>query len=225
MAVSLTLGTAALVLGGGLLAWLSSAPAPARTSHGPKNPAVEVLRGQLEKEPCDRTRAVQYAQALFSTDDWRESIRFSDDFVTRCGKFPQLRSISYSAHIRLSEFDLAIRDATELIESAPGNASYRVWRALAHQSRGASELALGDFQEAFRLQPEQFQVANHLATAYEQSRQPCEAHRVLEEHQRVNSDSARRLEVMEWLARLETQGPCGAKGGKSGAAARKPGKH
>jgi hypothetical protein len=65
-------------------------------------------------EGGDQTRAVQYAQTLFSAEDWRGSLQFSDDFVTRCGKFPQLRSISYSAHIRLSEFDLAVRDATEL---------------------------------------------------------------------------------------------------------------
>ena len=174
--------------------------------YGPKGVLVAKLRGELEKEPCNRTKAVQYAQTVFSAEDWRGSIRFADDFVARCGKFPQLRSITYSAHIRLSEFDLAIRDATELIESAPGNAGYWVWRGLAHQSREQSEQALGDFQQAFRLQPEQFQVANQLASAYERLDRPCDAHLVVLEHQQSNIESLGRPEVTKRLAQLAAQG-------------------
>lgn len=201
---------AVLGLGGYLGARsLASNPPEPTFDYGARRSLVLSLRSQLAAEPCDRTRAVQYAQTLFSAEDWRGSVRFSDDFVTRCGQFPQLRSISYSAHMRLSEFEPAIRDATELVESAPNNVSYRVWRALAYQARGASQQALADFQEAFRLQPEQFQVANQLATAYERSHQPCEAHRVLVEHQRANPKALRQLEVLERLALLESQGHCG----------------
>ena len=177
-----------------------------RFDYGPKGVLVAKLRNELEKEPCDRTRAVQYAQTVFSAEDWRGSIQFADDFIARCGKFPQLRSITYSAHIRLSEFDLAIRDATELIESAPGNAGYWVWRGLAHQSREQSEQALADFQQAFRLQPEQFQVANQLASAYERLDRPCDAHLVMLEHQQSNLESVARPEVTKRIAQLAAQG-------------------
>lgn len=218
LAVSFLGVLAVLGIGGYLGARsLASSPPEPTFDYGPKRALVMSLRSQLAAEPCDRTRAVQYAQTLFSAEDWRGSIQFSDDFVTRCGKFPQLRSISYSSHMRLSEFEPAIRDATELVESAPNNVSYRVWRALARQSRGESTQALEDFQEAFRLQPEEFQVANQLATAYEKSRQPCEAHRVLVEHQRANPKSLRRLDVLERLATLEAQGHCGAGGGTAKA--------
>jgi tetratricopeptide (TPR) repeat protein len=225
MVLSLGLGGVVIALGVGYLAWRGAAPAPAGASfdYGPKRAAVAALRAQLDQEPCDRGRAVQYAQTLFSAEDWRGSIRFTDDFIARCGKFPQLRSISYSAHMRLSEFEPASQDATELVDSAPNNASYRVWRALAHQSRGASEQALGDFQEAFRLQPEQFQVANQLATTYERLHQPCEAHRVLTAHLRTRRPAPQDPELMGRIALLEAEGHCGA-GGKVDVSATKPGK-
>ncbi|MCY1080972.1 TIGR02281 family clan AA aspartic protease [Archangium lansingense] len=180
--------------------------------YGPKRGLVAQLRSALEKEPCDRTKAVQYIQTVFSAGDWRGSIQFADDFSARCGKFPQLRSISYSAHMQLSEFDLAIRDATELIDSAPGNAGYWVWRAMAHQSREQSEQALGDFQQAFRLQPEQFQVANQLATAYERLDRPCEGHLVMLEHQQSNIESLGRPEVTKRIAQLAAMGCESGKG-------------
>jgi aspartyl protease family protein len=181
--------------------------------YGQKGGLVAKLRRELEREPCDRTKAVQYTQTVFSAQDWRGSIQFADDFIARCGKFPQLRSITYSAHIRLSEFDLAVRDATELIESAPGNAGYWVWRAMAHQSRDQkSEQALGDFQQAFRLQPEQFQVANQLASAYEILDRPCDAHLVMLEHQQSDPKSFGRPEVTKRIAQLAAQGCALGKG-------------
>jgi Flp pilus assembly protein TadD len=209
------LGVAALGLclvgaGVGYVRWRENAPAAPEPGfdYGAHRGRVLALRSQLEKEPCDRTRGVEFAQTLFSLQDWRGSVRFTDDFIARCGRFPALRSISYSAHIRLSEFEPAIRDATELIDSAPANAGYRVWRALAYQSRGAAEESLVDFQEAFKLQPEQFQVANQLATTYEQRNQPCEAWRVLREHQRVSSQASHNPEIVGRAQGLALRGRC-----------------
>ncbi len=219
------LGVLGVAAAGAYVAWRSHGPAPSEPSfdYGPRSAQITAMRHQLEKEPCDRSKAVQFAQALFAAEDWRGSVVYADDFVARCGPFPQLRSVSYSAHMRLSEFDLALKDATELVDSAPNNAGYRVWRALAHQSRGASEQALTDLQEAFRLKPEEFQVANQLAATYERLRQPCEAYRVLLEHQRLNKDSAARPDVRDRVELLYAEGRCGAIGGGE-APARAPGK-
>lgn len=224
--VGLALGLVVLLGVGGYVAWrASAAPSSSQPSfdYGDKSAVVEAHRHQLEKEPCDRTRAVQYAQVLFSAEDWRGCLRFADDFVARCGKFPALRSITYSAHMRLSEFDLAIQDATELVDSAPGNAGYRVWRALAFQSKGAAEQSLKDLEEAFRLQPEQVQVASQLANAYEQQRRPCEALDVLHKHLRLNPDSQRRPDLQERYLLLREQGNCRV-GDTVTAPADKPGK-
>lgn len=182
--------------------------------YGPKGALVAKLRKELEKEPCDRTKAVQYAQTVFSAEDWRGSIQFADGFIARCGKFPQIRSLTYSAHTRLGEFDLAIRDATELIESAPSNAGYRLWRAMAYEARGAFDEALKDFEEGFRLQPNQLQLANQLAGAYERQKRPCDAYFVLLDHVKANPASAGLPELEARLIRLLDQGKCSGKRNK-----------
>jgi tetratricopeptide (TPR) repeat protein len=169
---------------------------------------VTMLRQQLEKDPCDRSKGVAYVQALFTAQDWRGTLLNAEDFIARCGPFPQLRSVTYSAHMHLSEFDLALRDATELIESAPDNAGYWVWRGLAHEASQAFDKALADFEEAFRLQPAQFQVANHLSSAYERQKQPCEAYFVLLDHLRVNPGLAGQPKFEKRLLTLLDKGPC-----------------
>ena len=182
--------------------------------YGRKAVLVAKLREELAKEPCNRTKVVEYLQTVLSAEDWRGTIRDADDFITRCGKFPQLRSLTYSAHTRLSEFDLAIRDATELIEHAPSNAGYRLWRAMAYEARGAFDEALKDFEEAFRLQPEQFQVANQLASAYERKKRPCDAYFVLLDHVKANPAQAGVPQMEERLIGLLDQGKCSGKRSK-----------
>ncbi|HSP80746.1 MAG TPA: tetratricopeptide repeat protein [Myxococcaceae bacterium] len=189
----------------------SSAEAEGGFDYGRKAVLVAKLKGELAKEPCNRTKVVEYLQTLLSAEDWRGTIRDADDFIARCGKFPQLRSFTWSAHTRLSEFDLAVRDATELIDSAPRNAGYWVWRAMAHESRGALDEALKDFEQAFSLQPDKFQIANQLASAYERQKQPCEAYDVLLEHVRMNPGIAGQPDMEARLLNLLDQGKCTGK--------------
>jgi tetratricopeptide (TPR) repeat protein len=177
-------------------------------NYGLKAPHIKKLRQQLAKEPCDRTKGVEYVQALFAAEDWRGTLQSAEDFIARCGKFPQLRSLTYSAHMRLSEFDQAIGDATELIESTPGNGGYWVWRAQAHESKQESDKALADFEQAFSLQPTAFQVANHLASAYERRKRPCDAYFVLLEHVKQNPHVAGQPDFEARLLQLVDQGKC-----------------
>ena len=156
-------------------------------------------------ESCDRTKAAAYVQKLFAAEDWRGTVRSADDFVARCGKFPQLRSVTYSAHMRLSEFDLAIQDATELIESAPRNAGHYVWRGMAYESIHATDKPLADFEEAFRLKPELFQTANQLATAYEKQDRPCDGYFVLLEHAKANPAISGEAKFEKRLLQLKDQ--------------------
>lgn len=203
-------GVAVLALG---VAYLSGvlpgqAPSEPEFDYGRKGVLVRKLREELAEAPCDRPKAAEYLQAVFSANDLRGSIRFADDFIARCGKFPQLRSITYSAHTRLNEFELAIKDATELIESSPGNAGYWVWRGMAHEANSAPVLALADYQQAFRLKPDEFQAMNQLATAYGRQRRPCDAYLVLLEHVQINPTSGGRPDVRTWLAGLASDGTC-----------------
>ncbi len=205
-------GAAYMYRSGVLPAGDASGASPASEfNYGARAPQIAKLREQLAKEPCDRTRAAEYVQTLFAAEDWRGSVRAADDFVARCGKFPQLRSVTYSAHIRLSEFDLAIQDATELIESAPRNAGHYVWRAMAYESSRATDKALADFEQAFSLKPEAFQLANQLATAYEKQDRPCDAYFVLLEHVKANPAIAGEPKMEKRLLQLKDQGTCTGK--------------
>ncbi|WP_309894709.1 hypothetical protein [Archangium sp.] len=180
-------------------------------NYGTRARQVAKLREQLAKEPCDRTKAAEYVQTLFAAGDWRGTVRSADDFVARCGKFPQLRSVTYSAHMQLSEFDLAIQDATELIENAPRNAGHYVWRAMAYESNRATDKALADFEQAFELKPEAFQMANQLATAYEKLDRPCDAYFVLLEHVKANPAINGEAKMEKRLLQLMGQGQCTGK--------------
>lgn len=169
------------------------------------------LRDQLAEKPCDRPTVVEYVQALFSANNWRGSIQSTDNFISRCGKFPQLRSVTYSAHMRLSEYSLAVQDATELIESAPDNPGHWVWRAMAYDLSKAPDMALADFEKAFSLKPEQFYLADQLASAYERQRRHCDAHSVLLEHLKANGALAGQPKMETRLLRLMAEGKCTGK--------------
>lgn len=214
------LGVVALVAGGAYVVSVSGSDgAPSDTSsfdYGPKAPLVAKLRGELKKEPCNRTQMMELSKLLFSVQDWRGTIQASEDFIARCGKFTQLRSLTYSAHIRLSEFDLALKDAAELIESAPRNAGYWVWSGLAHEALGDFDKAVADFQQAFGLQPDQLQVANQLASAYERQLKPCDALLVLLQHLQAKPSSEGDGQLQERMAALATAGQCDV-GGKGRA--------
>jgi len=184
--------------------------------YGPKTGRVAKVRKQLEREPCDRTKMMELSQLLFSVQDWRGTIQSSEDFITRCGKFTQPRSLTYSAHIRLSEFDLALKDAAELIESSPRNASYWVWSGLAHEAKGDLDKAVGDFQQAFGLQPDQVQVANQLASVYERQQKPCDALLVLLQHLQAEPAAEADSRIKERMAKLAVEGKCDV-GGKGRA--------
>lgn len=182
---------------------------PAHDFHyGPKNAQVLQLRRHLGKEPCDRTKALELVQIMFRADDWRGTLLISEDFLTRCGKFPALRQLTYSAHTRLSEFALAVRDATELIDSAPTNAGYWIWRGMALEASGKPEQALEDFQQAFLLQPDQAHIANHLASAYERQHKPCDALLTLLKHLQSNTERAASSELINRIAMLDAVGKC-----------------
>ena len=147
-------------------------------------------------------------RALLAAHDFEGVARSGEDFVARCGPNLQLRPLTYAAHMQLKEFDKAIQDASELIESKPSNAGYWVWRGVARQARGELEAGLEDLRQAFERVPEQYQVANHLATAYESLGRHCEALRTLQEHLKRKPESAREVNLHEQVQRLRLAGPC-----------------
>jgi tetratricopeptide (TPR) repeat protein len=207
-----TLGAVLLLGGGALLVFQLGSGGKARpvptVDHGPQTARIALLRSQSAQAPCDRAKALEYVQALFNAKDMQGTAQAADDFISRCGMAAPLRQLSYSARTRLSEFNLAIRDATELIDSAPENVGYWVWRGAAHEASGDPEKALADFQQAFKLQPGQTHVAHQLASAYERLLKQCEALEVLRQHLQANPAEKKRTELRERMELLEHEGQC-----------------
>lgn len=194
----------------GLLPPLSlGTPAEPGFDYGVRASVVRRLRAQLEAEPCNRSKAVELAQELSSHQDWHGTLQLSEDFMSRCEHSTQLQQLVYSAHMRLGQHELAVQAASRLLERAPRNVNYLVWRGQAHQALNAPEQALADFQQAFSLQPEQLHLARLLATAQLRLQQPCEARRTLQHFLQSKPPEPARTEASSWAAQLERDSPCG----------------
>lgn len=201
-------GVALLGLGGAYAAGLVGPERKPEFDYGSKRPLVVHQREQLEREPCDRTRASEYTQTLASLGDWETTLATVDAFVAKCGPFPALRSLSYAARMRQKDYALALRDADELVGAAPTNASYLVWRAQAHEAAQALEPALADFEKAFELKPGQRQVAGLLAQAYERRERRCDALRVLQRHVQETPASGKEAALLTQMSELQRVGAC-----------------
>lgn len=197
----------------------SSAPAAPAFDYGDKAQTVIRQRFQLEQEPCSKPKVLQLTQTLLAARDFAGTLQVVEGFDTRCGKFTQLRQAAYTAHTRLDQLDLAVKDATELIDSAPKNPGYRLWRGLAYEALKQDEAALADFEAAFQSHPDQVQIANVLVRAYEKRGRPCDELRTRREHLRANPQAGGGAHVEKRMADLEAAGRCGAAGGAPAGAA------
>jgi len=198
---------AALGLGGAWAAGLIGPQGAPEFDYGGKGALVRHQRDKLERDPCNRTLASEYAQTLAAAQDWEGALATVDAFTQKCGSFPQLRSLSYATRMRRGEFALAVKDATELLSASPSNASYLIWRAQAYEAAKELAPALADFEKAFELKPGQKQVASHLAAAYERRQRPCDGLRVLREHVALVADSGRDAALVGQLGPLQRACP------------------
>jgi clan AA aspartic protease (TIGR02281 family) len=136
---------------------------------------IERLRAIIAKEPCDRARILDLANAVIQAGDARGSLFHANAFFKKCGDYPRLRWITYEAHKQLSEWPLALADASLLIESDPNDADYRGWRGLVNDQMGQLEPAAQDYRQALMLRPQLRDVPLNLANIYERQGKPCEA--------------------------------------------------
>ena len=135
---------------------------------------VERLRAQLLKEPCDRRTILELAEAEFRAGDHRGTLFHCEAFFKKCGDYPRLRWITFEAHKQLSEWKLAIDEATTLIASDPHDADFRAWRGLVHEQTGDLAHAAEDFRQALMLRPELHDLPINLANVYEKQGKACE---------------------------------------------------
>jgi aspartyl protease family protein len=191
--------------------------APARAERKSREPAqdwgkyagrIRALVAAQQKEPCDRTKALELSQLLLRAGDHRGVLTRADAFFTACGDMPRLRWDMYEAHRQLSEWDLAIAEATKLIESDRTDPDFWWWRGRAEALKGDFEAAARDHGQAVALCPRCI-GAWDLADALEQLGRPCEGVAPL---QTMLSLSKKHLDEDRVRARIEdlkTVGNCG----------------
>lgn len=190
---------AAALVAGAFFALRRPPPAPPQP---PPVVAKDPLVEALEKEPCDRRAMLELARQLMRAHENRDAIDRSNAFLERCGTDTQLRSLMYTAHSYLSDWDGAIAEATKLLEQAPNDASYYAWRGVAQEKRGDLKAAVADFQQALAIEPKMGGIPFNLADDFERLGTPCEAIGPLEQYIHFNpGDAASAAGRLEQLGR------------------------
>ena len=192
-----------------------AAPAP---NWGKYAREIRPLIAALQTEPCDRTKALELSQLLLRANDNRGVLAHDEAFFAACGDMSRLRWDMYQAHMDLSEWDLAIAEATKLIESDRTNNTYWFWRGRAHAKKGDLDAAVANFHQELALCPECL-GAWDLADALEKLGRPCEAIPPLETMVRLNKRVDERR-VQARIADLTARGDCVSNIGQSSAKAR-----
>jgi tetratricopeptide (TPR) repeat protein len=169
---------------------------------------VRAQTEEADREPCDRKRVLTLTETQLKAGDNRGALKRADAFFRRCGAWPRLLWVTYSAHERLSEHELAIADATKLIEQDPNDKDYWWWRGAAYREKGELEKAAADFQQSLTVEPALLGIPFDLANVYERLGRPCDAMKAIEQFLVYHPDVRDRARVDERLERLNKMGKC-----------------
>lgn len=211
---------AAVAVGG--LALLTRNRLPATTNakasfdYGSHAADVSRLRTRLAETPCDRRLIVDYGEVLLRSGDNRGAIAACDGFFAHCGQYPRLRWVKFSAHQYLSEWDLAVAEATTLIDADPFDKDYWWWRGQSYAEQGKLEEAARDYQQAISLEPRLKSIPFNLIQVYRKLNRPCDGLHTLERYLDTYPAHRREPNVQRLLEELGTSA-CGELAGKGRA--------
>ena len=181
---------------------------------------IDKLRASLTQEPCDRSTIVELGEGLMRVGEPREALERSRTFFGRCGAYPRLLWVTYSANERLGKWPDAIDDATKLIESDPGSKDYWCWRGLIEEHHGVPEEAARDYRQAIAIEPALSGIPINLADLYERLGRPCDAIEPLEQLVHYHPSSSMQLHAR--IERLSALPACKALSGTGEALIRFP---
>jgi tetratricopeptide (TPR) repeat protein len=198
MTAALGLAVAAATLGG--VVWLVSRERS--FDYGIHTGEVHALTGQLAAEPCDRPVALALTETMLRAGDYRGVLGRIATFGQKCGEWPRLLWVSYSAHERLSEHDAAIVDATRLIALSPDDKDFWWWRAIAQEEKGELDAAVAGYRRSLELEPRMTGIPFNLANLLERQGRYCEAMAPLNDFLRYHPDVSDRVSVETRLDRL-----------------------
>jgi aspartyl protease family protein len=170
---------------------------------------IRSLIASLQKEPCDRTKALELSQLLLRAHDNHGVLTHDEAFFAACGDMSRLRWDMYEAHKNLSEWDLAIAEATKLIETDRTDPDFWWWRGRVEVMKGDLEAAVSDFRQSVDLCP-RCTGAWDLADALEKLGRPCDALPPLETMLRLNENNQHvdTVRVQARIDDLKARGNC-----------------
>lgn len=181
-----------------------------------------VLSKAVDKEPCDRRKILELTELMLQDGDGRGALQRANAFLKKCGEYPRLRWITYESHMQLSEADLAVVEATKLIESSPYDADYHGWRGLAYEQKGDWAHAADDYRQALVFKPRLSDLPINLANMFERMGKPCDAIFPLEQVVYYNPDAQNIDALWARINDLAARGRCGERAGAGRAQIRIP---
>ncbi|MCP4499918.1 MAG: hypothetical protein GY822_08145 [Deltaproteobacteria bacterium] len=143
-------------------------------SYGEEKRAILHLENELKAEPCDRSKSVRFSELLNKAGDFRRTLVENERFFSECGDHHRLLWTSQYAHEQLSEWDNAIKTATQLMEDDPSDVDFPWWRGKTHLAKGDFESAIRDFRFCQDLSERVNAAPFDLAKALEKAGRPCE---------------------------------------------------
>lgn len=156
--------------------------------YGKHSREVRQLEDQLAQAPCDRRDILRLTELMLSEGNEPGVINRAQAFLAECKDWPRLRWVTYEAYKRSGQFDLAIAEATRLIDDGPEDKDFRWWRGMAYERKGDSVNAARDYTQAIALQPALTNIPFNLASMLEAAGRPCEAIRPVEQFISLHED-------------------------------------
>jgi tetratricopeptide (TPR) repeat protein len=190
----------------GIAGWVVTRDKP--YDYGVRKAEVRALDELVDDKPCDRNAVFKLVDTVFRLGDDEGALRRANAHLARCGDWPRLRWITYSAYHHLGRWDEAIAEATRLIESSPRDQDFYWWRGQSEHKKRDLDGAIADFRKALEIMPHAHYIPFDLARALEDKKQPCLARDALVAYVAAHPEARKNVFVVERIASLHLAGAC-----------------
>jgi aspartyl protease family protein len=182
---------------------------PRKFDYGVHAARIAGLQELLSSTRCDRDATLELDETMVQAGNARAALADSDAYFARCGEWPRLRWVRYSADERLGDHAGAIAEASRLIEHDPEDHDYRWWRGVVYELVGQDDAAIADYRQAIALTPALMSIPFNLARLLERQGRPCEAMEPILQFLAYHPERQSDRRVLAQLNRLDAAGHCG----------------
>ncbi|WP_133218558.1 retropepsin-like aspartic protease [Paracraurococcus ruber] len=184
-------------------------------------PAARQLADRLAEEPCNRTVALDLAQALNQAAEYRAMLIVEAAARERCGLDEALLHPRLQAQLLSADLAGAARTADELVERYPADPQAWGWRAELREKAGDWTAAAQDWRQALGRFADPGNVAlstyYSLARAEARAGRPCDALLTLRDFVAFDPVQRRTQQLGTLMRDWRQQGGCPAPFGSGGA--------